>query len=579
MKKKEVPKPEPHVSRFVGDMNPEGLFIEVTSPHSSRDRSIQGGVGVWQSQASGKPYPSSSATKQTSTLRQTIQDLCRSHVQTACLPCRPATSEYTALHRIYRDKLDPLFPAVRCYLAQPPDDEITQIVLQQVVSLAAASDPEAVPYLRLQSQDELLSRSEFSARLSCAIRVTLDAGFVTDRYALTRILLVFSLYMQPTCPEEADLPAKAFADATHQMHTLGLHMAADENKEDSQRIRTLFCCMWALDRINSSLYGRALLIHERDIGWDLDAGIAAQDPPFRLFLMIVGLLDRVMDLYRPRNKALQETVVVELPILEQMIIDAGAAKESSAFLGESVHHTSSTTALRPPHNGQRYLHRLASLEILYHSVAILSCRPAAGISASTLPAPAINSRRSLSADRITSIVSREFHDQLSYLPIIAYGVSLSLSVAYQKMRFSNVPMFRSRGKQAFQKNTQLLRSLGDTFWTAKVMAAMAEQVLQEMNKAVASLSSQEPPPGDTARRVDPPSGADKPLETPVSAEPPDPAQEGTSIDPFYVGAVPDVDVFGHLDPTFDLEAVDAALEGNLGFGASSNWFDWQALWE
>ena len=337
---------ERHVSRFVGDMNPEGIFIEATSPHSSRDRSIQGGVGVWQSQASDKPYPSSSPTKQTSTVRQTIQDLFRSHVQVSCLPCRPAATEYAALSRIYHDKLDPLFPAVSRYLTQPPDDEITRIVLQQVVSLAAASDPEAAPHLRLQNQDKLLGRSEFSAHLSCAIRVTLDAGFITDRYALTRILLVFSLYMQPTCPEEADLPARAFADATHQMHTLGLHLAADENKEGSQSIRSLFCCMWALDRINSSLYGRALLIHERDIGWDLDAGIAAQDPSFRLFLMIVGLLDKVIDLYRPKNMNLQESVVVELPILEQMIIDAGATKVSSAILGKSCASQVYTTHTR-----------------------------------------------------------------------------------------------------------------------------------------------------------------------------------------------------------------------------------------
>ena len=164
------------------------------------------------------------------------------------------------------------------------------------------------------------------------------------------------------------------------------------------------------------------------------------------------------------------------------------------------------------------------------------------------------------------------------MPIIAYGVSLSLSVAYQKMRFSNVPMFRNRGKHAFQKNTQLLKSLGDTFWTAKVMAAMAEQVLQEMNKAVASLSSQDYQPVDASRKADPPSRGDNTLENPVSAVLSDQAHGGTSIDPFFLGTVPDVDVFGHLDPTFDLEAVDAALEGNLDFGASSNWFDWQALW-
>jgi len=40
----------------------------------------------------------------------------------------------------------------------------------------------------------------------------------------------------------------------------------------------------------------------------------------------------------------------------------------------------------------------------------------------------------------------------------------------------------------------------------------------------------------------------------------------------------DIDVFGHLDPTFDIGAVDAVLDGNLDFGTSSNWFGMQQMW-
>lgn len=335
VKQDAVSNPERRVSRFVGDMNPEGLFIEATSPHSNRDQSIRGGVGIWQSHATDdKPFPTASAARQTSTLRQTMQGLLKAHVQTSCLPCQPPASDFAVLHRIYCEKLNPLFPAISSYLKRPPEEEITQIVLRQVISLAAASDPEAVPHLRLQNQDGLLGRGQFSAFLSCAIRITLDAGLITDRFAITRILLVFSMYMQPTCPEEADLPARAFNDATHQMHTLGLHLAADENRDGFEKLRTLFCCLWALDRITASLYGRAILVHERDIGWDMDASIAAQNPPFRLFLMVVGYLDKVFELYRPKNMLSQETMIIELPIFEQMIIDACATRVPSAFLGK-----------------------------------------------------------------------------------------------------------------------------------------------------------------------------------------------------------------------------------------------------
>lgn len=138
-------------------------------------------------------------------------------------------------------------------------------------------------------------------------------------------------------------------------------------------------------------------------------------------------------------------------------------------------------------------------------------------------------------------------------------------------------MFRSRGKQAFKANTSLLKSLDDTFWTAKTMVAMAEQVLQEMDKAVASIT-QETGMVDASKRIEPMSrGHDEP---PLSGT-------GDSIlddpnrsigDLSGLEAIPDLNIFDHFDPTFDLGAVDTALEGNLDFGTSSNWFDWQQLW-
>ncbi|RYP65782.1 hypothetical protein DL771_008147 [Monosporascus sp. 5C6A] len=504
----------------------------------------------------------------------TTQGILKPHVQASCLPCRPPASDFAVLRRIYVEKFDPLFPAISLYLARPPEDEISWIVIQQVVSLAAASDPEAVPHLRLQNRENLLGRNEFSAALSSVIRITIDAGFITDRVMETRILLIFSLYMQPTCPEEADLPARAFTDAVHRMHTLGLHLTADKDRDDFLSTRSLFCCLWALDRITSSLYGRAVLIHERDIGWDLDICIEAQAAPFRLFLMVVRLLDGVIDLYRPKNLLIQEAMVIELPIFEQMIIDAGATKVPSAFLGERLW----VCRLEASHIVAN--ESAATLEVLYHSVAILSCRLPPGGTATTgvLPPPATNSRRSLSAARITSIVGQEYNERVSYTPLIPYGVSLSLSVAYRKMRYSDVSMFRNRGKQDFQKNTMLLKSLGSTFWTAKVMATMAEQVLQEMDKAVASLTSQDSQPAYPLRKAGiPPADGAEPTVA-VSEELTDQPHDRGIIDSSFSGVVPDLDVFGHLDPTFDLDAVDAVLEGNLDFGASSNWFDWQALW-
>ncbi|KAI0593966.1 hypothetical protein F4775DRAFT_463870 [Biscogniauxia sp. FL1348] len=538
-----------HVSRFVGDLNPEAIFMEATNLCARRDISAPGGLGTWQPHTSHGHKPAASPSSNLPS-QQTVQGILRSYLSRHGPPCCPPAADFAVLRRIYIEKLDPIFPVLHSDLVTPPQDEVPRIVLQQVISLAASPDPEATQHLRLSEKGDLLSRQEFCSSLSNSIQIFIDAGLITDRILLTRILTALSLYIQPISCEDADVPALLNSRAVHQMHTLGFQMKPNEGTEKCQMIRSLFCCVWALDRINAAFYGRACLIHERDVGWDLEDCIRRQPPPFRLLLMITRLLDRVISLYRPSNKH-GKGMLIELPIFEQMILDADASRLSNSCL--------------------------ASLEIFYHSVAILSSQSPAEVASTALPAPATNSRRSLSADRISSIVGEEFLGQLAYMPMIPYGVSLSLSVSYRKMRHSKITMFRNRGKQAFRANTLLLKSLDDTFWTAKTMVAMAEQVLQEMDRAAASLA-QETGLADSSKKAESVSQGDCPApQTAASDIPVDNKMQGDNSWAL-LEAAPDLDVFGYFDPTFNLGAVDAALEGNLDFGTSSNWFDWQQLW-
>jgi hypothetical protein len=212
-------------------------------------------------------------------------------------------------------------------------------------------------------------------------------------------------------------------------------------------------------------------------------------------------------------------------------------------------------------------------------VAILSCRFPQDGAKSALPSRANNSRRSLSADRITELVRDELGDHLSYMPIIPYAVSLSLSVMYRKMRYSQIPMFRERGLRAFDANTTLLKKLSGTFWCARTMGGMAEQVLQEMRKA-AVTKAQESGSGENSVREQSVSQPVQPVQSlgalprghPLHPMPP----QASSVP--MAGAVPDIDVWGHLDPNFNIGAIDAALQSNLDIGASANWIDWQQNW-
>ncbi|KAI0429165.1 hypothetical protein F5Y09DRAFT_332069 [Xylaria sp. FL1042] len=538
---------------FFGDLNPEAILMEATSLCSRRDVSAPGGLGIWQAPIPPRPSIQSSGVPSVqSSSRRAVQDMVKSYLWNHCLPCRPPAADYDVLKRIYFEKMNPLFPIFEDPSISSIPDEPTDILVQQVVSLAAAADPETTQHLRLSPNGPLMSRQEFCACLSNSVLATLDAGIVTDRVWLVRLSAALSLYTQPTNGEEADIPAVLNSRAVHQVHTLGLQMAVDDAHPKKDMIRTIFCCIWALDRITSAFYGRARLIHQRDVGWNFEDCIRAQASPFRLLLMVITLLDKIIDLYCPGTRLSQPTLI-ELPIFEQMILDAEAVRMPSSCL--------------------------ASLEIFYHSVAILSTQSPADVASSALPNPATNSRRSLAADRITSIVGEEFSAQLSYMPFIPYALSLSLSVSYRKMRHSKVPMYRTRGKQAFRKNLLLLKSMDDMFWKSKTMVAMAEQVLNEMDKTVASLA-QENGLTDPSKRVEPVLQGERPQAQPEESRALDVSQNATDAgnERMLFDTVPDLDLFGHFDPTFDLGAVDAALEGNFDFGTSTNWFDWHQQW-
>lgn len=263
-----------------------------------------------------------------------MQNLLMHYVHSSCQSYVPPPQDWFALRKIYLDKADPLYPVLSPVFEDEHDNTVSAILIKQVICLAAAANPQATKHLRLLPTGALLTRTEYTAALSTAIHATVESGLITDRVLLIRVLLLFSLYMQPTCPDEADLPTAIFAKAAHQFMTLGLHLPMDEAEPEYDQIRTLFLCTWALDRLNTAFYGRACIIHERDIGWDFDECIRMQSPPFRLFLSVVKLLEDVISLYRPTQKLEEEPLFIDMPILEQLIIDTDATQVPETLLGK-----------------------------------------------------------------------------------------------------------------------------------------------------------------------------------------------------------------------------------------------------
>jgi hypothetical protein len=203
-------------------------------------------------------------------------------------------------------------------------------------------------------------------------------------------------------------------------------------------------------------------------------------------------------------------------------------------------------------------------------------------------------RQSLSAARVTSVVGDEFHGQLSLLPFVPYAVSLSLRISYRDLRLSKAPIFRARARRQLLANCAILRELGDIFSSAAVMVNLAEQTVREMDKVCSSMigayqqeATHKPKNSDISFSKE---GATNKLSIPsnVSVSNAQSYEGGPQLghtdnvsvsgrtetlfpfcydpdtfDPSIFDNMPDLDVFEHFNPDFDLGAIDAALGDDI----------------
>ncbi|KAM0324864.1 hypothetical protein ACHAQA_007830 [Verticillium albo-atrum] len=543
--------------RFVCDTNPEGLFAEATgsdalgkqhsrflgdtNPDARNDE-----VGVWVSTRHDTSVVPDAANVTAPHPSIPYDQILLPYVKEHCLTCVPPEREFRQLKKVYARKIHPIYALVPDS-ALTDDDSPATIVLRQVISLAAATDPSMANYLKLSNKGpDKLSFTEFSLALSGAVRTTLATSLIIDRTVHIRALCMLSLYFQPSSLEESEVPAQFYAEAIHHTQTLGLHLL----RTGDPALETLFCAVWAVDKINSAAYGRPRLLHERDFAATLEECFSRQEPAFRLYLSVSRWLDRTIDLYRPAASAHalgDLKPFVELPVLEPMIVEANALEVPT--------------------------HILATLEVFYHAVIILSCRlPRPGAEsiqstyASSIPPAMANARRSLASERIAHAVKKE---KLCPVPFVPYAVSLSLSVEYRKMRHSALPMFRARSRDAFKSSCELLKRYKNIFYSAKVTYGLGERMLKEMERAATTLVQEAPVP---------------PKSSDISSEPtPEvPFQSDPQGFDMSMNGMPNLDsidfnmdVFGHFDPSFDLTMADNALEGNLDIGLPLNWGEWE----
>jgi hypothetical protein len=134
---------------------------------------------------------------------------------------------------------------------------------------------------------------------------------------------------------------------------------------------------------------------------------------------------------------------------------------------------------------------------------------------------------------------------------------------------------------AFKRNCEMLRNFSDHFWSANVVAGLGERVLREMERAATTLVRETTPvqTEDASETTQTPNQSDivaRPGHlfsgdmTGIDAAP----GLDSMVDFSLVDAISGQDVFGHIDPNFNLNAVEDVLESTLDIGLPLNWGSW-----
>jgi hypothetical protein len=290
--------------RFIGDLNPESVFRSVTSPETTtRGKSSQNSVGTWlvDSLTSSGRESENRITMQNSIFfnpSPATQKLLTSLLETECFTVLPPTPYLSQLLSFYVEEIHPLLPLIDVKSFQRDIDRNSKVLLSQAMCLLASMNPQCKSLLYLPDETEPLPPRVFGRRIFCAMRCAIELGAVTNKLVLIQALGSLSLFTEG--PEGPETSSQLCARMVQLVQTLGLHIQRGSNYEEEYEV-TCLCCAWALDRLNAAIHGRPVLMHERDIGMNLDKCFEVQKPAFRLLLSVIRQLDQVIDLYRPHS--------------------------------------------------------------------------------------------------------------------------------------------------------------------------------------------------------------------------------------------------------------------------------------
>lgn len=290
--------------RFIGDLNPESVFLAATEDSASSDMATdRNEVGVWVSQ-SPEPLVKSKSLKRRFQVHETShkpvmapaadsgpEKYLAAYISSLNAYALPTRSCVEMLLSLYLSSIHPLYPILdesSCALFKSPD-KLPNVLLQSVL-LVASRHPEAKSHLRLSASADPLKPQEFASRLETRIKALLYAEEVHDRMVLIRVYALLSL---GGGNEDA---SRNLALAIHHAHSLGLHIR-NSNAEE------LWWCLWTLDKLQAAMNGRPIFVRLEDVSIGRPTKTReGKGAAFRVMVKLAELLEAVIALYRPGNE-------------------------------------------------------------------------------------------------------------------------------------------------------------------------------------------------------------------------------------------------------------------------------------
>ena len=445
------PRKPAHSKVFISDMIPESTFLQRSTPKpDSENRQPNDDIGIWIDK------------REWETLVRQKNSANEEAAKAAALDNqRPHSAVLGPLIDIYFKKINPLLPLL--------DEEVFRRnhaggtvpePLAHALCLVAAKDPEAGPHLRLNESSTPLPPREFCSRLHVSIMAAIRNPVRFEKITLVRLLALASLHVEGQ--DGAEEATMCLNMAMHYTQTLGWHLGQQSGVASGDDLTTkrLFWCLWSLDRLNSCIYGRPIMMSDVDVAIEPFKAGESGFPAFEVWLALSRLLNDVIGFYRPGTDISVTGWEEDFPSFED-VVDQGKGWEL-------------------PHS------LLMTLHLYYLLVAVLSHR-SRGVK--YMPrATSSYVRQSLASIELHRLMSSRWFKSLHPLPILPYAISLALSVSYQHLRQAQLMHQQEDAREDFATCCEVLQKLRRTWSAADVIATIARKVLEELNKAT-DLSS------------------------------------------------------------------------------------------